>query len=541
MLTHNFIDYETSRPPPESMYVAYAQSGLVQPHMQSHTNSYATQQGQMSYGASALYQPRPAQEQSEPAYSSGRSRPMPQITSWRPQQGSYGTRIFIYLQSVFEVDPSWTFHIKFASRQCQSDLTKLETQGSFHQYVLSTEAPIFSTIGWPNTRVPIRIYAQDGSGNEVALVEVGGFAYTDVVQSSPQLSSEQPRKRKMSPASTETSELPAKRTSSQQLGSTNNDPYDNTGYSYVQHSTQSYLQQQASNSIMNANTGTVLPDYQRTPSRATHSQYDSQDSPGRVPRHLSQSSVSALSQLRGPSPQTPSWVAASIPNKSPGISSTPLNRMAAMASPSIMANPPLIRTSTLQQSPSPVVTPSGPSAAGGFNPYAIYPSKAVLKINGNLDTMTAGWNSDEYEAKRRLVQFWRTQAGSTISTDFKPVAPEDRQPHSICISCILWESKDEYYVTSVDTIYLLESLVAVRFTVEEKNRIRRNLEGFRPMTVSKGRPESEDFFKLIMSFPNPKPRNIEKDVKVFPWRILSHALKKIIGKYVSFPYRNRTD
>jgi hypothetical protein len=30
-------------------------------------------------------------------------------------------------------------------------------------------------------------------------------------------------------------------------------------------------------------------------------------------------------------------------------------------------------------------------------------------------------------------------------------------------------------VTSVDTIYLLESLVAVRFTVEEKNRIRRNL------------------------------------------------------------------
>jgi hypothetical protein len=36
-----------------------------------------------------------------------------------------------------------------------------------------------------------------------------------------------------------------------------------------------------------------------------------------------------------------------------------------------------------------------------------------------------------------------------------------------------------------------------------------------------------------MGFPNPKPRNIEKDVKVFPWDILSSALKKIIGKYVS--------
>ena len=34
-----------------------------------------------------------------------------------------------------------------------------------------------------------------------------------------------------------------------------------------------------------------------------------------------------------------------------------------------------------------------------------------------------------------------------------------------------------------------------------------------------------------MSFPAPKPRNIEKDVKAFPWRILTTALRKIIGKY----------
>jgi len=77
----------------------------------------------------------------------------------------------------------------------------------------------------------------------------------------------------------------------------------------------------------------------------------------------------------------------------------------------------------------------------------------------------------------------------------------------------------------------LEALVGVRFTVEEKNRIRRNLEGFRPLTVSKAKSDSEDFFKCIMGFPHPKPRNIEKDVKVFPWKILAHALKKIISKY----------
>lgn len=164
----------------------------------------------------------------------------------------------------------------------------------------------------------------------------------------------------------------------------------------------------------------------------------------------------------------------------------------------------------------------------------MYPAntKAVLKIEGDLNTMTQRWTADERETGRRLVQFRRSQQGSIITANFEPVSLEDRIPNSICVSCIWWEERDECYVTSVDTISLLESLVAVRFTVEEKNRIRRNLEGFRPMTVSKAKADSDDFFKLIMGFPNPKPRNIEKDVKVFPWRILYTALKKIISKYV---------
>lgn len=178
-----------------------------------------------------------------------------------------------------------------------------------------------------------------------------------------------------------------------------------------------------------------------------------------------------------------------------------------------------------------------PTAPAAFNPYAVYPSntKALLKIDGDLNTMADKWTEAEWEVKRRLVQFRRSQAGSVITATFEPVTLEDRIPNSICVSCIWWEEKQECYVTSVDTISLLESLVAVRFTVEEKNRIRRNLEGFRPATVSKTKQDSEEFFKLIMGFPNPKPRNIEKDVKVFPWRILATALKKIIGKYASHP------
>ncbi len=161
---------------------------------------------------------------------------------------------------------------------------------------------------------------------------------------------------------------------------------------------------------------------------------------------------------------------------------------------------------------------------------------AALPVPGssctaNLNDMAVGWSHDEWRSGRRLVQFWRRQEGTTIHATFRPILPSQYVPNSIVISCIFREDKNECFVTSVDTIYLLEALVASRFTVEEKNRIRRNLEGFRPITVSKNKRECERFFKLIMSFPNPKPRNIEKDVKVFPWKVLASALCKIIGKY----------
>ena len=165
----------------------------------------------------------------------------------------------------------------------------------------------------------------------------------------------------------------------------------------------------------------------------------------------------------------------------------------------------------------------------GLYPYGY---KAVLKINGNLDSMADGWSAEEWAAKRRLVQFWRSQNGNTIDADFDAVPTDNPPKGGICVSCIWWAERQACYVTSVDTIHLLECLVGMRFPVEEKNRIRRNLEGFRPTTVSKGKTDSEDFFSIIMGFPHPKPRNIEKDVKVFPWKILAHALKKIFGKYV---------
>ncbi|MCJ1321529.1 hypothetical protein MMC15_006874 [Xylographa vitiligo] len=523
------IHYESSRPSPNPMYLTYAQPSFAQPHGLPSTGAYARHTNQQHFATNALFQPQGPFEEPSLSFPTVRSRQIPEVSSFAPRQGSQGTRIFISI-SAYDEDAvsSLTFYAMFAARRCSGSLTKAGNEGAYGQFTLSVDAPPFASTGWTNRQVPLRLHIQDGPGMDAEVKDVGLFTYIDASQPAPQLSPHDlTRKRKISIESGETSRIPAKRPSTQQLRPGSAELY--AAQVYLQQPGAAYMQHpplEVESSLTN-----LMPIYNRPQSQGG---YQHQESPRRVSHHLSTSSGSSLSQMRVPSPQTPSWspstITASHSIKSPNLAA-PITRVPSVSSPTSSTTPVLIRTSTLQQSPSPGTTPVGPSASAPFNPYAMYPHKAILKINGDLDLMAEDWTEDEFDVKRRLVQFWRSQSGSTIHTHFKPVTPDERQPNSICISCIWWESKKECYVTSVDTIFLLESLVAVRFTVEEKNRIRRNLEGFRPMTVSKGKPDSEDFFKLIMGFPNPKPRNIEKDVKVFPWKILAHALKKIIGKY----------
>lgn len=193
--------------------------------------------------------------------------------------------------------------------------------------------------------------------------------------------------------------------------------------------------------------------------------------------------------------------------------------------PGQSSQPDLLRTSQI---------PSGPTVTPLGDTIATFSNKAILKLNSDLNLMAMGWSQEEWTNRRRLIQFFRHQEGNVVNVSFKPISAHEYIPDTVVVSCIFRDEWNECFVTSVDTIYLLEALIGVRFSVEEKNRIRRNLEGFKPMTVSKSKVDSEPFFKLIMGFTNPKPRNIEKDVKVFPWKVLSNALKKIVGKYVGF-------
>ncbi|KAJ4494086.1 hypothetical protein C8J55DRAFT_467600 [Lentinula edodes] len=147
--------------------------------------------------------------------------------------------------------------------------------------------------------------------------------------------------------------------------------------------------------------------------------------------------------------------------------------------------------------------------------------------------MCVAWESSENRVGRRLVRFTKVQDGRKLIVSCEAISQDDYRESDSVISCIYREETHTYYVTSVDIIYLLERLTNDEFPVEEKNRIRRNLEGLRPTTVSKHKQGFETFFQRIMEFPDPKPRNIEKDLKVFEWSLLGQALDKILSKYVS--------
>lgn len=160
-------------------------------------------------------------------------------------------------------------------------------------------------------------------------------------------------------------------------------------------------------------------------------------------------------------------------------------------------------------------------------------TKARLEIDGDLNTMKQNWSPTMWTNRRCLVEFHRRQVGATVHASFHAIEEKDWTPNMIVISCLYHSARNECYFTSVDAIYLLECLMATRYTTEEKNRIRRNLESFKPTTLQKNEGQWQDFYAHIMSYPNPKPRNIDKGLKVFPWVHLEQALKKIFGNYVS--------
>lgn len=432
------------------------------------------------------------------------------VTSYQPTAGMYGTKVLIKITAPYDlISITSHFFLAFGSHKSPAHAIRDTGDASGYGYAVSGDAPQFEDTRSPSANVPLSLLIESATGQALATIDVGTFAYHNTPAGTADGPPESVTRVKGGSRSPEQRDSPTKQQDQEQLAT---DTATNT-YGYAP-TAQQQQQQQA-----------VASNYDTTG-------YNNNDNMiGTYHR-----SSYALEYPRPPPPpplKTPSWsqYAHTLSGRSPAINHTTISRPSSITTLPVPTSsaPQLIRTSTLQA--------SGSSGGGQLNPYALYSTKAILEINGDLESMASGWTQEEWENRRRIVMFSKKQRGSTLTTSFKPVAANERPPNSICISCIYWAEKEECYVTSVDTISLLEQLVAApgRFTVEEKNRIRRNLEGFRPLTVSKAKADSEEFFKVIMGFPAPKPRNIEKDVKVFPWKILGSALKKIISKYSASP------
>lgn len=106
------------------------------------------------------------------------------------------------------------------------------------------------------------------------------------------------------------------------------------------------------------------------------------------------------------------------------------------------------------------------------------PPAVDLRFQGNLNDMLTDWDRDEFTARRRLVRFEREQDGRVVRAHFRPISQTDYRKDQVVVSCIFRFDKNDCYITSVDAIYLLEALLGDRFSTEEKNRIRRNIETF---------------------------------------------------------------
>jgi len=444
----------------------------------------------------------------------------PTLSSYQPTSGVYGTKVLIKISVPYDftAGPSH-FFLAFGSHKSPAHAVRDSSDTSGYGYVVSGDAPQLEDTRVPSSNVPISLLIESTDGQTLASLDVGTFTYHDVqagkAEGPHETITRRPSSKSQSPEEVEQRTTPDKQQqeADHQLAEAAAVTATNT-YGYAPTTQQAVASNYDAAGYPSSNNNSMLSTYHRSP-------YDYPRAPSLF--------------------KSPTWASSYGPSLNLSRSPSSIHHGTSVSRSSVTAlpipasgEPQLVRTSTIQTSS---------ASGGGLNPYALYSTKAILKINGDLTSMANNWTPEECENGRRLVLFSKKQNGSTLTLNFKPVSVSDRPPNGICISCIYWAEKRECFVTSVDTICLLERMIhpaPITFVVDEKNRIRRNLEGYHPITISKAKPESEEFWNVITGFKKPRPINIEKDVKVFPWKTLAPALNKIIGKYVSLgllPFR----
>ncbi|KAI4122589.1 MAG: hypothetical protein LQ338_005730, partial [Usnochroma carphineum] len=486
-------------------YSTYGHPGFANNSAQASSELYDQDTGRLAFPTELCYEPCAGYFTRQASYSQLNSQSIATVTSWSPDKGSQGTPLRIDIKSNYDLTlpSSPKISLLFATQQCPAVLKRGDPRSTACDYVIIAEAPTLISTGWRGVDVPIRLQLQDPAGVGASTIELGYFCYTDYQRSLMPSPQGIPPKPTVSPYLSGLMEIPgmaAKNALSQQL-------FSRASYRHVPspYRTESPSHSSASRSIPHS------------PSTADLSAY------GATENHVRRRSLTFCGgSVRSYPPHTP-WTPASSssyalnhgPKKNVAVPAEGLSKTPGLLTSRTSANFPLIRHLEL-------VREMGPDAPN---------DRATLDIYGDLDSMASNWTPDEWANKRRVVQFRRAQNGTAVSTTFESVTLEARSPRGACVSCIWWEARQEHFVTSVDINNLLEFLVGISFIVEERNRVRRNVDGFHSITTGKGRPETEDLFNIITGFTDYKPRKIAKAIKVFAWKDLGNMLRKVMGFY----------
>ncbi|KAL8654052.1 MAG: hypothetical protein Q9210_001748 [Variospora velana] len=496
-------------------------------HLESSTQQatlYDQETGRLALSP-AFYREAPAAYDTQTDDAQSCPRSCPQVSEWRPSKGPPGTQFYIFIKSEDDLKhPSYPrIILMFANRQCPAILTRVESYSTTYNFVLTADVPPLSSTGWQGSEVPVRLHFQNLSGASAGMIKLGLFSYTAHQRSF--VSSPRGLLRgEDSLTDTTLSTAASKLAVSQQLL-----PGKSCAHPSGSYGSRSPSYGSVSRSIPHS---TSAPRF--SPYEAARNNYS---------RRVSAVSSSSVSTCLPPMPGAERWsseyAVAGGPRRSSVITGVAPATNSPFISTTANATPLLYRKSQLVKEECPYR-------------HWIKGPNATLHIYGDPESMARNWTPAEKANKRRLVQFWRTQSGTSVSAGFKPVAAEEKPPGTICVSCIWWEERGECFFTSVDNIQILELVAGYPFIVEEQNRIRRNVENMSPTTIRKRGKENEgeegeegivvegegedlfnleEFFKLVMGFNNPRPRNIEKCLKVFPWRLIGPILMKIMGKY----------
>ena len=532
----SFTEYNARRPLQDLMYLQSALPGAANAQVEQPPTVCDRQIDHLNYEASALYQPRATLEATPSNYHDFELRKVFQVSGYSPQRGNEGARVCVHLESTSDlISPTaQTANLMFASCPIPVTWTRLDAaeQHACYKYSVHATAPAFSETGSSTPKIPLHLQLEGQSRLDVSSIYIGDWLYEGGKHLEHRSSiQEASRKRKVTDEPSGTLRSTKRTTPSEHQITQSQD------YASYAHPSASLAYPQSLDFSTMQRRYTV---YGR--SELQQSLRNEADSVGL--QGLIGGASTARSAVRHSTGQTSLWNSPfGAGYESPGNlqPNTPSSFQVSSTSPQRPGNWNFIRQNRIQQ-PSRGTTSAGSSPDDSLSKYPMYQNRAVLEtkrvaldIRGNLNAMGNNWTPEERSAERRLVRFWREFHGSTINVFFIPLRADEpglpQEMDELRISCIYWKEQSDYFVTSVDTIKLLELVFDAAHKMEEKNRIRRNIQTYKPDTISKAKG-NERFFELIMGFPIPKPSSIKKSVKVFKWSILEEALNKVVNKFV---------